>query len=147
MTTLQQPRAVRAVNALGASAARLGLRPRLGVDALLVAATKRTGLHDFGPDDFREGLQVLVESLEWEARLTTIGRVAARKRLIGLHRLHEGRIHLPLFGRGCLFGGRSLFGGSFFCCWGFFCWGFFSGHSVADISGQIDGGNRNYLKL
>jgi hypothetical protein len=82
--TRQQPRAVRAINTVGASVARLGLQPRLTLDGLLAAASKRTGLHDFGPDDFREGLQVLVDSLEWEARLTTIGRVAARKRLIGL---------------------------------------------------------------
>jgi hypothetical protein len=80
----QQPGAVRAINALGASLAHLGVQPRLTADSLLAAASKRTGLHDFGPDDFREGLQVLVDSLEWEARLTTIGRVAARKRLIGL---------------------------------------------------------------
>jgi hypothetical protein len=82
--TRQQPRAVRAINTVGASVARLGLQPRLTLDGLLAAASKRTGLHDFGPDDFREGLQVLLDSLEWEARLTTIGRVAARKRLIGL---------------------------------------------------------------
>ncbi|MDT7537760.1 MAG: hypothetical protein QOI82_1345 [Actinomycetota bacterium] len=84
MTTLQQPRAVRAVNTVGAAVGRLGLQPRLGVDGLLAAATKRTGLHDFGRDDFREGLRVLTDSLDGEARLTTIGRVAARKRLIGL---------------------------------------------------------------
>jgi hypothetical protein len=60
------------------------MQPRLGVDALLAAASKRTGLHDFGPDDFREGLQVLATALDGEAKLTTIGRVAARKRIIGL---------------------------------------------------------------
>lgn len=84
LTTLQQPRAVRAVNALGAAVGRLGVQPRLGVDGLLAAARRRTGLHDFGPDDFRQGLTVLTEALDGEARLTTIGRVAARKRIIGL---------------------------------------------------------------
>jgi hypothetical protein len=84
VTTLPQPRAVRAINVVGAAAGRLGLQPRLGVDGLLAAATKRTGLHDFGRDDFRAGLHVLTEALDGEARLTTIGRVAARKRLIGL---------------------------------------------------------------
>jgi hypothetical protein len=84
LTTLQQPRAVRAVNALGAAAGRLGVQPRLSSESLLAAARKRTGLHDFGGDDFREGLSVLTDALEGEARLTTIGRVAARKRLVGL---------------------------------------------------------------
>jgi hypothetical protein len=84
LTTLQQPRAVRAVNIVGAAAGKLGLQPRLTVDGLLAAARKRTGLTDFGADDFREGLQVLTQALDGEARLTTIGRVAARKRIIGL---------------------------------------------------------------
>lgn len=84
MATVQQPGAVRAVNALGAAAGRLGLQPRLDVDGLLTTATRRTGLRDFGPADFRAGLQVLTDSLAHEAQLTTIGRVAARKRIIGL---------------------------------------------------------------
>src|SRR3954468_8276140 len=71
LTTLQQPRAVRAINTVGAAAGRLGLQPRLAVDGLIAAATKRTGLHDFGGDDFREGLRVLTEALDGEARLTT----------------------------------------------------------------------------
>ena len=84
MTTLQQPRAVRAVNALGAAAGRVGVQPRLSPDALVAAARRRTGLHDFGAEDFREGLQVLTAALDGEAQLTTIGRVAARKRLLSL---------------------------------------------------------------
>ncbi len=40
------------------------------------AATDRTGLDDFGSDDYREGLAVLVESLEAEANMTDVGRFA-----------------------------------------------------------------------
>jgi hypothetical protein len=79
-----QPTAVRAINVIGGAVQRMGVRPRLDEQALLDAASRRTGLRDFGPDDFRVGLRVLVRSLDGEAQLTTIGRVAARKRLIGL---------------------------------------------------------------
>ena len=79
-----QPTAVRAINAVGGAVQRLGLRPRLEDRSLLDAAVKSTGLTDFGSDDFREGLRRLCTALDGEAQLTTIGRVAARKRLIGL---------------------------------------------------------------
>ena len=82
MTT--QPTAIRALNAVGDAVGRLGLRPGLTDEALLAAARKSTGLSDFGSDDFREGLRRLATSLDEEAQLTTIGRIAARKRLIGL---------------------------------------------------------------
>lgn len=38
-------------------------------DVLLAEATEATGLSDFGPGDFREGLDVLIESLEHDADL------------------------------------------------------------------------------
>jgi hypothetical protein len=111
VTTLRKPAAVRAINAVGAVAGRAGLRPQLDVESLIGAARKRTGLVDLGPQDFRVGLKVLVQSLEDEAHLTTIGRVAARKRIVGLletrlrlvdHRtthpeVAEERIERPLF--------------------------------------------------
>ncbi|MDP3714621.1 MAG: sulfotransferase [Mycobacteriales bacterium] len=84
-TTVQQPRAVRAINAVGGVAGRLGLRAGLESQGLLDAATKRTGLTDFGPDDgWHEGLRRLTAALDGEARLTALGRVAARQRLVSL---------------------------------------------------------------
>lgn len=80
-TTVHQPRAVRAINAVGGA---LRLRPNLTPLSLLDAACKRTGLSDFGADDFREGLTRLTDSLTTEAQLTTLGRVAARSRLVSL---------------------------------------------------------------
>lgn len=41
---------------------------------LLEAARARTGLDDFGPDEFREGFGVLLESLEGDADLSPLGR-------------------------------------------------------------------------
>lgn len=84
MTTTKQPRAVRAINVVGDFAQRAGIAPRLNEAALLAAAQKRTGLSDYGPPTFRDGLRVLLDSLDGEARLTTIGRIAARRRLLGL---------------------------------------------------------------
>ncbi|HXK22871.1 MAG TPA: sulfotransferase [Myxococcota bacterium] len=39
-------------------------------DALMADAMEGTGLSDFGPGDFREGLEVLLESLEYDADLS-----------------------------------------------------------------------------
>lgn len=83
-TRLQQPRALRVLNTAGGLAARLGLSPGLDEQELLAAARKRTGLHDLGDESFREGLGVLLVSLDGEAQLTTLGRLAARSRILGL---------------------------------------------------------------
>jgi hypothetical protein len=80
-TSVQQPRAVRAINAVGGA---LRVRPGLTPQGLLDAAVKRTGLSDFGDESFRTGLGVLTTSLEEEAGLTFLGRVAARSRLVSL---------------------------------------------------------------
>jgi hypothetical protein len=45
------------------------------VAAVLEAATERTGLSDFGPDDFRERLQVWLASAEEDADLGPVGRL------------------------------------------------------------------------
>src|SRR5512136_2626985 len=57
---------------------------RLEADRLLAAASRRTGLHDFGDPAFREPLARLVASLEGEARLSLVGRFAARMELTGM---------------------------------------------------------------
>jgi hypothetical protein len=57
---------------------------RLDEDALVAEARERTGLHDFGDEEFREPLRRLVSSLEHEARLTAAGRAGQRTRLVGL---------------------------------------------------------------
>lgn len=77
------PLGARLLNGAGAGARRIGLASsRLSVDALLEQASKSTGLHDFGPDHFREGLNRLVDSLNEEAKLSTIGRMIASQEIV-----------------------------------------------------------------
>lgn len=52
--------------------------------SVLAAARQRTGLDDFGDPAFREPLDRLLRSLEGEARLNLVGRVAAREDLTGM---------------------------------------------------------------
>jgi hypothetical protein len=51
---------------------------------MLATASRRTGLHDFGDPSFREPLERLLRSLESEARLNLVGRIAAREDLTGM---------------------------------------------------------------
>jgi hypothetical protein len=103
---------VRAVNGLLKLAGGAGIaRIPLTGDALLEAACEETGLSDFGPDTYREGFEVLLDSLREEARLTPVGRVIARQeimmaltnrlRLFDYHRRHpeigQGDIKSPIF--------------------------------------------------
>ncbi len=50
---------------------------------LLEAASTQTGLHDFGDDSFREGLEVLVRSATAEARLNAAGEGFLYPRIVG----------------------------------------------------------------
>jgi hypothetical protein len=48
------------------------------------AARRRTGLEDFGDPSFREPMAVLLDSIEREARLSPVGRVITRERLVSV---------------------------------------------------------------
>jgi hypothetical protein len=52
-------------------------------------ACKQKGLSDFGPDSFRDGLAMLMESIEADGRLNLFGRYFAKTQLVELlgHRL------------------------------------------------------------
>ena len=52
-------------------------RPQLRADRLVERARRRTGLEDFDGTSWRVGLERLVDSLESEARLSQVGRIAA----------------------------------------------------------------------
>jgi hypothetical protein len=54
----------------------------LDQESLLEEAMRNTGLSDFGDDSFREGLSVLLASLEEEARLNEFGRLFAHKEIL-----------------------------------------------------------------
>jgi hypothetical protein len=54
----------------------------LFTDDVVDEASARTGFDDFGPDDFREGLAVLCESINGEARLNEVGALAVRETVV-----------------------------------------------------------------
>ena len=55
----------------------------LNVDDVMATAVAAAGCDDFGPGDFREGLTVLCEAMDAEARLNDIGRFAVKQNVIG----------------------------------------------------------------
>ena len=57
---------------------------RLDANRMLVTASRRTGLHDFGDPAFHEPLGRLLRSLEAEACLNLVGRIAALGDLTGM---------------------------------------------------------------
>lgn len=67
---------LRAFNALGRPFESL---VKLDEAGLLRAARRKTGLSDFGPEDFRAPLAQFMKSLEEEAKLTLMGRILARR--------------------------------------------------------------------
>lgn len=80
------------MNLFGAGLRSMGLEwPSLDEVALLEAAVARSGTTDFGGEEFREGLRVLLDSLEREADLTTLGRISCRETLL---RYLENRLRL-----------------------------------------------------
>lgn len=77
------PLPVRLMNLAGRGANAIGIHPiDLSLDKLLQAAMKNTGLSDFGENDFRQPLALLLNSLEKEADLSLLGRLIARGDLI-----------------------------------------------------------------
>jgi len=57
---------------------------RLDANRMLVTASRRTGLHDFGDPAFHEPIARLLRSLEAEACLNLVGRIAALGDLTGM---------------------------------------------------------------
>jgi hypothetical protein len=76
--------AVRTTNAAGALLKRTGL-PLVSLDEknLLDTARRATGLDDLGDASFREPFRMVLSGLEREARLTLVGRIAARQDVLG----------------------------------------------------------------
>lgn len=71
------------LNGVGAGCSALGWSvPSLSPADILAAVQQRTGLSDYGGDDYREPLERYVASAEAEAQLTTLGRLAARNMLV-----------------------------------------------------------------
>jgi hypothetical protein len=68
-------------------------------DAFVDAAVAETGLEDFGPEGWREGLDVLVDSAETEGDLSSVGQALfsawIRERLVNRLRIVEWARHHP----------------------------------------------------
>jgi hypothetical protein len=58
------------------------LNVRLSEPDILAKATERTGLSDFGPDDFRQRLRLLVDEWGGDPDLTGIGRLGLQRHLV-----------------------------------------------------------------
>jgi hypothetical protein len=75
----------------------------LDADALLDEARRRSGLDDFGDDDFLEPYRCFVEALDREAQLYTVGRLIVRDDLLNWLEnrlgLAEGRSREPAIAR------------------------------------------------
>ena len=90
-------------------------------DALVTAAIEQTGLDDFGGDSFREGLEVLCDSLTHEAQLSELGALAVPGQIVGslanrlrvvdhakTHATDGERIEAPVFVIGLFRAGTTL---------------------------------------
>ena len=78
---------VRLYNGFQRLALRLGRSQpgfRESEEGLLDAARQATGFDDFGGEPFREGLRVLLEAYDREARLTPFGRMMVNQELAGI---------------------------------------------------------------
>lgn len=82
-TPVRQPAYIRLINRLGRQLANAGIaKPDLCSDLLIQQAQKNTGLHNFGDESFRIGLDKLTEELRAQAGLSQVGRVVASFNLL-----------------------------------------------------------------
>ena len=80
LITPKLPLPLRLLNTAGSALDAAGPgRARLEEDALLEAASRRTGLTDFGDPGFLEGLRVLLASAEHDGHLHFVGRLSVRQ--------------------------------------------------------------------
>jgi hypothetical protein len=87
-----RPLEIKALNGMGRVLRRFGSAwPSLDERDLLQTAMRRAGSSDFGGEGFRKGLAVLLDSVEREADLSTLGRLSCRETLL---RYLENRLRL-----------------------------------------------------
>ena len=95
---------VEKLNTVGSSLGGARQLVPLDQEELLAAAQATTGLEEWGGLGFREGLRVLVEALEREARLNVVGRLLARSEIVrcleNRLRITDWRARHPDIGRG-----------------------------------------------
>lgn len=84
-TQIKRPFLVKAINGIFGLLDCLKINPiKLDEHTLLQKAQKKVGLNDYGDDSFREGLQILLSSLNTEAKLNPMGKIFAQNMIINL---------------------------------------------------------------
>ncbi|MBT8468915.1 MAG: sulfotransferase [Deltaproteobacteria bacterium] len=80
-----RPAAIALANRVGRSLWKLGVGGKpITVRGVLSDARRRVGFDDFGDEGFLEPLDVLVDSINREARLNPVGRMIIRGRIVGV---------------------------------------------------------------
>ncbi|MBT8453423.1 MAG: sulfotransferase [Deltaproteobacteria bacterium] len=80
-----RPRAVALANRMGRALSKLGIGGKpITVGGVLSDARRKAGLDDFGDQGFLEPLEVLVDSINGEARLNPVGHMIIRGRIVGV---------------------------------------------------------------
>ncbi len=80
-----RPRAVALANRMGRALSKLGIGGKpITVRGVLSDARRKAGLDDFGDEGFLEPLEVLVDSINREARLNPVGHMIIRGRIVGV---------------------------------------------------------------
>ena len=80
----EQPKWFTLLNKLWLRTYPLGTKSVLSKESLMQAARKATGLEDFGNDFWEEPLEVMLKSINEEAKLHPIGQFITRQRIINL---------------------------------------------------------------
>jgi hypothetical protein len=84
-----RPIGVKLFNALGGVVRRLNWEPEMRVERILHYAQKRTGLSDFGSDDFLEPMSILVDEYQHAANFHPFGHLCMR---LSLQKHAENRL-------------------------------------------------------
>jgi hypothetical protein len=80
-----RPVPVAVANRVGRLLSSLGIGGKpITVDGVLANARRKVGLSDFGDEGFLEPLEVLVDSINREARLNPVGQMIIRGRIVGI---------------------------------------------------------------
>jgi hypothetical protein len=77
-----RPDWVRRINAMGSAVTDPSHLIGLDADELIDTASRSLGLDDFGPDTWRAPFRMLLDAIEAETRLTTLGRLMTRQEML-----------------------------------------------------------------
>ena len=80
-----RPAAIAVANRIGRALSKVGIGGQaITVQGVLSDARRKVGLDDFGDQGFLEPLEILVDSINREARLNPVGHMIIRGRIVGI---------------------------------------------------------------